>query len=164
MYIFYLTKLKYFMQYKNPFIRNEKLNTRFQHSIHQFPALGNSLAPNQPVFLNYGQALQTETHIDVTKTKSETCPDGWVVLSNQSQKKEKKEETDYESVMDNIQDALTTLYIQRKIEKLEIWGDELYERHYHFPNYDYNYFSTLDDNTDSNDNYNDDYDNDLDDF
>ena len=152
------------MQYKNPFIRNEKINTRFQHSISQFPALVDNSLPNVPIHLNYGQALQTETPIDVTKTKSETCPDGWIVLSKQSQYQKKEEETDYESVMDNIQDALTILYLKRKTEKLDIWGDELYERHYHFPNYDYNYFSTLDDNTDSNDNYNDDYDNDLDFF
>lgn len=131
----------------NPFLRKERptttTKTRFQHNLNQFPTLSDSNVVPQTTHLKYDEALQLPAAPETNKEEKDMR--GWIVLTkDQRYIPENEKEPDVSFLMDTIQQSLTKLYIQRSNEKLEIYGDEIYDQHFHFQNYDYNYFSKLD--------------------
>jgi len=136
-------KVKHIKQNRNHEIKNKKkeINIKNEH----FPSLINNnstkLDTTQEHNIGYKSILKNE---EKTKKKKEAkLKRGWIELG-----KTEKEKT-YESNENLVEylyfvDCMTNLYKFQKEEKLEILGEEQYEKNFKFPNYDYEYFNKLD--------------------
>jgi hypothetical protein len=74
----------------------------------------------------------------------------WVVIKKgvpyQKQEEKKKEEKEVEPR--KVFEQLTKNYENWKKNYIESWGYDEYERYYHFPNFDYSNYETIDYNSD----------------
>lgn len=58
--------------------------------------------------------------------------------------KRTNDHNNYQYVANKVFNRLTELYEKDTAEKIDIYGEEAYERYFKFQNYDYNYFDYLD--------------------
>lgn len=116
-----------------------------------FPSLvGHKTAENEnKIEVSYGSILKNEEKSQNKKTNENKLKKGWVELGanfNAELEPKVKMQTKEEQLNEYLHfvDCMVALYECQKSEKIEILGEENYERIYKFPNYDYEYFDKLD--------------------
>ena len=144
-------------------IEEEKQQQKIENNEVNFPSLvdDNKVNNSNQIEVSYGSILKNEEKGKKKQTKVKKLKKGWVQLGV-------KNEVNYESESESgsdlkfepkfkIQtkeeglneylyfiDCMVNLYEHQKLEKMEILGEENYERIFKFPNYDYEYFDKLD--------------------
>jgi hypothetical protein len=113
-----------------------------------FPLLAtdnNNLKKTNQIEVSYGSILKNEEKSKNKKTKEKKKKKGWVQLGVKSESKNEIQPK-VEGLNDYLYfiDCMVNLYEHQKLEKIEILGEENYERIYKFQNYDYEYFDKLD--------------------
>ena len=115
-----------------------------------FPSLvdDNKVKKSNQVEVSYGSILKNEEKSKKKQTKEKKLKKGWVQLGVKYEEPEPEQEV--QSKEENLNeylyfiDCMVNLYEHQKLEKIEILGEENYERIFKFPNYDYEYFDKLD--------------------
>jgi hypothetical protein len=115
-----------------------------------FPSLidDNKVSKSNQIEVSYGSILKNEEKSKKKQTKENKLKKGWVQLGVKYEEPEPKQEVQSKEEKLNeylyFIDCMVNLYEQQKLEKIEILGEENYERNFKFPNYDYEYFDKLD--------------------
>ena len=96
---------------------------------------------------NYIQKLQIQPNIESEKV--DALPYGWVVITPNIYN------TNNHNVKPSLppayMDSFVKLYNKRKDDYIAMWGEEIYEHVFLFPNYDYNYLDEEDEEEDDDD-------------
>lgn len=133
----------------NNFKQEEKQQQqKFENNEVNFPSLvdDNKVNKSNQVEVSYGSILKNEEKSK--KRKEKKLKKGWVQLGVKYEEPEPEQEV--QSKEENLNeylyfiDCMVNLYERQKLEKIEILGEEIYERNFKFPNYDYEYFDKLD--------------------
>ena len=135
----------------NNFKEEEKLpQQKIVNNEANFPSLvdDNKVKKSNQVEVSYGSILKNEEKSKKKQTKEKKLKKGWVQLGVKFEEPEPEQEV--QSKEENLNeylyfiDCMVNLYEHQKLEKIEILGEENYERIFKFPNYDYEYFDKLD--------------------
>lgn len=134
-------------------IEKEKQQRKIENNESNFPSLagGNNVTKSNQIEVSYESILKNEEKSIKKKTKENKLKKGWVQLGVKYEAEPEQEpiypiQTKEEDLNDYLYfiDCMVNLYGYQKLEKLEILGEENYERIYKFQNYDYEYFEKLD--------------------
>ena len=152
-------------------VNNFKVKEKQEHKIinneANFPSLNNKVDNKVKKLnnnkVNYVSMLKNEEKGKKNNSKENRLKKGWVKLGEEYKYKYNykcKSDSDSDSDSEHkhqIQtkeekldeylyfiDCMVNLYEHQRLEKIEILGEENYERIYKFPNYDYEYFDKLD--------------------
>jgi hypothetical protein len=114
-----------------------------------FPSLvdDNNVNNSNQIEVSYGSILKNEEKGKKKKTKEKKSKKGWVQLGVKCEHEPKNETQSKEEGLNEylyFVDCMVNLYEHQRLEKIEILGEENYERNFKFPNYDYEYFDKLD--------------------
>lgn len=135
----------------NDFNEEEKQpHQKIENNDVNFPSLvdDNKVKKSNQVEVSYGSILKNEEKSKKKQTKEKKLKKGWVQLGVKFEEPEPEQEV--QSKEENLNeylyfiDCMVNLYEHQKLEKIEILGEENYERIFKFPNYDYEYFDKLD--------------------
>jgi len=133
----------------NKFKEEEKLKQQqtIENNEANFPSLvnDNKVIKSNQIEVSYGSILKNEEKVKKKQTKKKKLKKGWVQLGL-------KYETEIEVLTkeENLNeflyfvDCMVNLHEHQMLEKIEILGEENYERNFKFSNYDYEYFDKLD--------------------
>jgi len=114
-----------------------------------FPSLvdDNKVNKSNQIEVSYGSILKNEEKSKKKQTKVKKIKKGWVQLGVKYESEPKNETQSKEENLNEylyFVDCMVNLYEYQKLEKIEILGEENYERNFKFSNYDYEYFDKLD--------------------
>ena len=133
----------------NNFKQEEKQQQqqKFENNEANFPSLvdDNKVNKSNQIEVSYGSILKNEEKSK--KRKEKKLKKGWVQLGVKYEPEPKQEVQSKEENLNEYLyfiDCMVNLYEKQKLEKIEILGEEIYERNFKFPNYDYEYFDKLD--------------------
>jgi len=114
-----------------------------------FPSLvdDNKVIKSNQIEISYGSILKNEEKSKKKQRKVKKLKKGWVQLGIKCETEPKNETQSKEENLNEylyFVDCMVNLYEHQKLEKIEILGEENYERNFKFPNYEYEYFDKLD--------------------
>ena len=145
--------------------RERRANTSFKDEIvrldlskESFPELVSSTISSDTIKLNFlSDKVKTNVVNESTINLNENIPDGWVLLAKKVTSPFDVNEYDSSTnigsssnigsstnIGSNGMKSLINLFEKRKEEYIKAWGEEEYFYMFKFPNYDYDYFSKLD--------------------
>ena len=127
----------------------QKQQQTIENNEANFPSLvdDNKVIKSNQIEVSYGSILKNEEKGKKKQTKVKKFKKGWVQLGVKYETEPKNEtQTKEENLNEYLYfiDCMVNLYEHQKLEKIEILGEENYERNFRFPNYDYEYFDKLD--------------------
>lgn len=129
-------------------IEEEKQQQKIENNEVNFPSLidDNNVNKSNQIEVSYGSILKNEEKNKKKKIKEKKSKKGWVQLGVKCEESKFEIQTKEDSLNEYLYfiDCMVNLYEYQKLEKIEILGEENYERIFKFPNYDYNYFERLD--------------------
>lgn len=132
----------------NDFKEKEKQSQqKIENNNVNFPSLvdDNKVKKINQFEVSYGSILKNEEKNKKKETKDK-IKKGWVQLGVKYEEPKLKIQSKEENLNKYLHfiDCMVNLYEHQKLEKIEILGEENYERLFKFPNYDYKYFDKLD--------------------
>lgn len=135
--------------FKTKEIEKEKTQQKIENNEANFPSLidDNNVIKSNQIKVSYGSILRNEEKSKKKQTKEKKLKKGWVQLGLNCETELKYEiQTKEEDLNEYLYfiDCMVNLYDHQKLEKIEILGEENYERNFKFSNYDYEYFDKLD--------------------
>ena len=127
----------------------QKQQQTIENNEANFPSLvdDNKVIKSNQIEVSYGSILKNEEKNKKKQRKVKKLKKGWVQLGVKYETEPKNEtQTKEENLNEYLYfiDCMVNLYEHQKLEKIEILGEENYERNFRFPNYDYEYFDKLD--------------------
>lgn len=133
------------------FVSEKKIKEKeltIENNENNFPSLvdGNTIKNINQMEVSYGSILKNEEKVKKQENGSK-LKKGWVQLGVKSEYEDEcisqTKEDDLNEYLYFV-DCMVNLYEHQRLEKIEILGEDNYERIYKFPNYDYEYFDKLD--------------------
>lgn len=127
----------------------QKQQQTIENNEANFPSLvdDNKVIKSNLIEVSYGSILKNEEKSKKKQRKVKKLKKGWVQLGVKYESEPKNETQSKEENLNEylyFVDCMVNLYEHQKLEKIEILGEENYERNFKFPNYDYEYFDKLD--------------------
>ena len=113
-----------------------------------FPVLGVINRPTLDVNESKVASFVDKLNVQNIKNCVDSCEDyiqpGYVVITKDKYGEKLRFSCEEENNPNKVLDSLVNLYELRNEKYIELWGEDVYEKVFKFPNYDYDYFDRLD--------------------